>query len=149
MDARCSMQSMNLILLSGAGVLQSTVRLCALRDNQNEDLFTLERPGCCKAKPFLCCFPIFQNCADEMTIHKGRVDGEAGKVTNPRPIYRVKQTAGCSGDLSHPQVKVFLPHTSEEEMSFNGPQCFGCCTELCKESRFNAVGKDGRERVMW
>ena len=117
-----------------------------VKDDDGEDMFTLERQGCISAKPFLCCFPMFQGCADEITIHKGKVDGEAGKVVNPNPIYAVRQTTGCDDSLCRPTVKVFVPHASEEEIILNGPQCFGGCSEFCQESRFNAAGTDNKDK---
>ncbi len=117
-----------------------------IKDNNQEDMFTLERQGCFFAKPFLCCFPIGQGCVDEMTIHTGKVDDEAGKVINPKAIYTVKQASGCDDDLCHPQVKVFTPYANKPEILLTGPQCFGGCTDLCKESRFNATGTDNQDK---
>lgn len=113
-----------------------------VKDPQDEDMFTLERPGCCQGKPFLCCIPLCDACTSEITVHKGRVEGKPGKIENPKEIFTAKETRGCEGDLCHPQVKVYAPAQSKAEMTLTGPQCFGGCKDICCETKFEAAGQD-------
>lgn len=111
-----------------------------VKDPNDEDMFTLERQGCCKAKPFLCCCPWMDCCTDEIVVHKGRVEGLPGETNNPHEMFSVKQSRGCEGHLCKPQAKVFTEsNKTEPETTITGPMVFGGLSEFIWESRWEAT----------
>ena len=54
-------------------------------------LYTGERPGCCAGKPLVGCPAFGDSCIQEMTLHKGKLEGDIGEIKNPNPLFVVKQ----------------------------------------------------------
>ena len=78
-----------------------------LSDTSNNVLYTVERQGCCTARPGLCCAcPCTDSCTQEITLHEGMLEGEPGEVTNPHPLYTVTQTRSCEGGACTPELKL-------------------------------------------
>jgi hypothetical protein len=78
-----------------------------LSDTSSNVLYTVERQGCCLAKPGLCCmFPCTDSCTQEITLHEGKLEGEPGAVTNPHPLYTVTQKRSCEGGACTPELKL-------------------------------------------
>jgi hypothetical protein len=99
-----------------------------LSDTSNNVLYTVERQGCCTARPGLCCAcPCTDSCTQEITLHEGMLEGEPGEVTNPHPLYTVTQTRSCEGGACTPELKLIpraVGDKGAEEMNskFNSKQ---------------------------
>lgn len=120
--------------------------------DSSETLLRIERPGCLTQKPCLCCCACTDACLDEMTIHEQsaiKISGEQLKVGAPElgptaesAIFTAKQ-APASQAMFNPIIKIYPKGSTEEDMQIKGPCCFGGCSELCCDSKFEATNKSG------
>ena len=111
--------------------------LLTISDPEGNIVYTLERPGCFCAKPCLGVWPIMDCCVEEMTLHDGHIEGDAGSIENGAPVFKVKQSTACEA-MCAPELKVTYTGSEDPAMTINGPQCFGGCSELCCDSKFEA-----------
>jgi hypothetical protein len=114
---------------------------------------TMERPGCmCNCfkapKPCLCCPTFFEMCSENATLHVGDIGGEPGntsKTAKRKPILNLRQATVFENDGScfHPKIKVIYNGKKDTAFSITGPCCFGGWSEMCFDSKYVAVRKDG------
>lgn len=116
--------------------------LLEISDPEDNVIYTLERPGCCFAKPCLGVVPCMDMCVEEMTLHDGHKSGDPGSLDDPAPVFKVKQSTACEA-MCAPELKVIYEGVETPSMTITGPQCFGGCSELCCDSKFEAVNKSG------
>ncbi|GMI36596.1 hypothetical protein TeGR_g5674, partial [Tetraparma gracilis] len=105
-------------------------------------VYTAERPGCCTARPQICCFTCADSCADKMVLHKGNPQGCAGELLAPSPLLMVRQENAFESPFN-PAFEIMPKGEGEEFLQathkMSGPMCFGGCIELCCDSEFNVV----------
>ena len=79
--------------------------LLEISDPEGNVIYTLERPGCCCAKPCLGVVPCTDMCVEEMTLHDGHKTGNPGSLDDPNPVFTVKQSTACEA-VCAPELKV-------------------------------------------
>jgi len=117
----------------------------AFPENPDDVKYTFERRGIFAGKPCLCCCAFGDSCQDEITLHEGNVQGEAGALTNPNPLYTARQ-ASASESLFAPMINIISEKNSDVQLSTTGPFIFGGCSEFCCSSTFNATDAQGGNR---
>jgi len=109
-------------------------------------LYTGERPGCGAGKPLVGCPAFGDSCIQEMTLHKGKLEGDIGEIKNPNPLFVVKQ-APASQSMFEPVIQVFSPNAAEGSraaVTIRGPCIYGGCSELCCDSVFQGTNADAK-----
>ena len=104
-----------------------------------ETLITLERKGIkcgsdCGPKPLLCCCICNEGCAEELTVHEGNVQGEAGNINPATRLSLIRQPSPLGGCFT-PTLEV-LNASGALDAKVTGPCCFGGWSEICCDSTF-------------
>lgn len=119
------------------GTQRSFLMHLEFADQPGTPAYTIEREGCF-GKPCLCCFACTDSCLDEVTIHEGFIEGEAGSLLTQRPVFRAQQ-APASQSMFEPVVNVYKAGESIPFQQMKGPTCFGGCSEFCFPAVFSAT----------
>lgn len=119
-----------------------SLKLNFLFPQEEQPSYVIERPGCCSAKPCLCCCAWSDSCTDEMIMHKGNATGEVGEMATEDIMFTAKQ-APCCEAMFEPVIQVREPGNDVPSLDLRGPMCFGGCSELCFSSKFPAVNAAG------
>jgi hypothetical protein len=106
--------------------------------------YTIEREGCC-SKPCLGCFACNDMCTDELTLHKGLVEGDPGSIPDDTALFHAKQ-APMSESMFEPKINIYKKNADEPMMTVTGPTFFGGCSELCFAAIFEAKDTEGKTR---
>ena len=115
--------------------------------DNDETMITLERKGmkCNCGGPKMClpCCILSDACAEELIVHEGRIDGQAGNISEATKLSLIRQPAPWGGCFT-PKLEV-LNQQGAVDTVMEGPTCFGGWSELCCDASF--VLKRGNEPV--
>lgn len=113
--------------------------------------YTMERPGCCTARPCLGCCACNEICLDTMTVYPGYVGdgyGEVGELKGVPPAHFRMQQAPAMQAMFEPTINIFKADADgtfaqPPELVVKGPCIFGGWSELCCSSHFVTRNKAG------